>query len=343
VSDTSTLEIPVASDPEPPAVVDAAEQALFEEARRRRRRRWGYGTVAFVVLAAIGAGVGVGVGGGPPASLPTSAHAFATVVGAQTRAAGAASLSFTSRDMTSGGCIPNTNVPVTSGRGTIDFAERSTSVSMATRGCSNLMPPSRSMREIDVAGQIFYSHTQPPGRGRQPNGGMRWLRESGRPGASLTEALVSPQMLVVLNAMDGQVKRVGPSVVNGVPATKYEGHTTLARFYQSASQFSRPFRPEPGGSLIPHASTIRIGVAMWVNSADQLLRIRAVEPLYTAFYANGGGSVQGASQADSITAGSRVRALLQRNSLTVTVDLAEFGRPATIQAPSPSAVVHTGH
>lgn len=342
MSSTSTLErVPGTYDPAPPAVADAAEQALFAEARRRRRRWWGYGIVAFAVLAGVAAGVGIGFGGGPPATpLPTSAQSFAGIVSARTRAAGTAGLSFTYRNATVGGCIPDTNAPVTSGHGTIDFAHRAMSVAMVTRGCGNLMRVDGPVRETQVGGKVF--RTLPPGSGRPTSRARPWLLEAGAHGASLPGVLVSPHMLAVLDALAGNVKRVGPSVVHGVPTTIYEGQTTLAGFYRAVSGFFQVPAAASGGSLVPSASSIRIDVTMWVDPAEQLVRLRAVEPLYTAVYANGSDE-EGAAQADAVAPGDLgVRTLRQQSSLTVTVGLGRFGSPATISAPSPGTVTRAG-
>jgi hypothetical protein len=334
------------------ATATADAEALFREARqRRRRRRLGVALSLLVAAAGIGIGFEVTQGGSPPATaapptshfpLPSSAAAFAAMVVSGTRSARIANMSFVLRVTAEGGCIPDTNTPVTQGAGVVDYAHHAAATTMTTRGCQNLGAPWSRVptKTIQIGANVF--ETLPPGHGSPTSKKRPWVTEPADDSPpSLSAVMTSPEMLDVLSALSGQVERSGSVVIHGVQTTRYSAHMTLASFY---SAMSNRGSSNSSSGLVPPANTIVIPITVWVDAAHRLVRLQATEPLYTAVYEDGSDqelAVQAQAQGFSNGHFLGIRRLSQQSSSEVIVDLSNFGVPIHISPPSGSQIAHS--
>jgi hypothetical protein len=331
------------TDLEGVATGTADAEALFREARQRRRRRR-LALALSLTLAAAGIGIGLGLTQGGDPSPPTSASAFSRVVVSSTRSARTATMSFTYRDTSVGGCIPDTNAPISSGSGVVDYVQHATSTTMTTRGCQDLTPSwleNYQTKMIQVGGETF--QTQPPGHGSPTSNTRPWLVIEAAPGPepSLDSILTSPHMLDVLSALQGTVEPSGSVVLHGENVTKYAAHMTLASIYSTVSG-GAPSQSVFGAPLVPAARSIVIPVTLWIDGANRLIRLQASEPLYTAVYADGS-DTEGAAQAPArggLSEALGIRRLRQQSSLLVRIDLSNFGTAVNVSPPPPSKIAY---
>ena len=198
-------------------------QALIEEARRhQRQRRLVLLGVAVLLMAGAVAYLASGQGG---LAHGTSSSPYGPPAPSITRA-GLARITFSDRDSTMGGCIPDTNSPITTGVGSIDFVGHSLAVTTLTRGCNGTFPSPQKGAVRWIKGVLY---TIEPA----PHGSVHWStvpRTQLRTylGANpLPSLLTSPWALSVVNLAGSSAHRSGSAVIAGQPVIGYAGVTTL--------------------------------------------------------------------------------------------------------------------
>lgn len=284
-----------------------AEELLFPEARQRaRRRRLGLAAAVVAAGGLVGGLLGSGAfGAAAPPPLPTAAGAFSRVVIASTERAGTAMMSFRYRDQITGGCIPDTNSPVFTGRGPIDFVDHDASFVEATTGCKDITPQSQTRwRSINGVQYLTFDRKIP---GAPTSAARPWARlpvagaRAGTGGGGLSGVMTSNEPLRVLRALRGDVHWLGPRSLDGVPTVAYLGHATLASVDAVTGGGSALVVPgSPAGShLEPAARTIPIRFEIWVDGLDRVRKVAASEPLYTGVY-KGGSDTEDAAQVASV-------------------------------------------
>jgi hypothetical protein len=323
-------------------------QALIQEARRHQRRRLAALGVAVLLVAATIAFLTLGRGGSASSTSSSPYGPPASVIAR----AGLARIAFSYRDSTTGGCIPDTNSPVTSGTGSIDLVEHSLSFITVTRGCSDLIPRQAKGAERWIQGVLYTLQTA-------PDGTAHWTVVPRRSLASvlgfnpLQALLNSPWALSVANLARRSEHRSGSTSINGEPVIKYAGVTTLlaveGQLESVLDAKSISLAPGDDSSVVPTPDSVPISVALWTNQENQILRIQVTEPLYTGVYRNGS-DTENAIQvpADTLSTVGLVpgkpvpravpnvplRTLRQQSSFEMTLSFSSFGSAPAIVRPT---------
>ena len=208
-------------------VVNDREQlslrVLIEEARRRqRRRRLVLLAVAILLIAGAATYVMNGGGGSSQNALSSPNGSGAPVI---TRT-GLAHISFSYRDSISGGCIPDTNSPVTTGAGSIDLVEHRLAVTTSTQGCNDISRTQEQGGVRWIKGVLYTA-------GRTPNGSAHWTAVPHSDLGSyvainpIQSLLTSPWALSVETLAAGSEQRPHSAVMNGQRVTEHTGLTNL--------------------------------------------------------------------------------------------------------------------
>jgi hypothetical protein len=326
-------------------------RALIEEARRhQRRRRLAVLGIAILVIAGVVAYVTSGRGG-PAHSTSSSPHGpQAPVV---TRA-GLARISFTYRDSTTGGCIPDTNSQVTTGVGSIDLVGHSLAFTTVTRGC-NVTFSRRQEEEADrwINGVLYLAE-------QTPGGSTYWTSVPRSQIGSylgfnpLQSLLTSPWALSVVNLQGGSEHRIGTGAISGQPVIEYAGVSTLLAVENELKSLVDTESVTPTssdhGPVVPTAGSVPISVDSWRNDKNQILRIQVTEPLYTGVYRDGSDTENAVQvptaglSAVAVAPGKPIppvdavptvplRALRQQSSFEMTLDFSSFGSAPAIVRP----------
>ena len=308
-------------------------EALFKEAKQReRRRRFRFGAVALVALALIATGIVWGTRGGPPPA-PIAPSEFVPRAVQSTLNAGSATFVFTYRNAIMGGCIPDTNVPVTRGHGTIDLSAHSADYAATTKGCRE---GTYTQKVRFVGGNVFQDILGARG---MPRPGFdpyakTWAENSTKGlFGDLRGIMTSAQPLSILQAAP-----LGSHVVDsGGTETEYANTISLAQLYREAT---RAFGPAAvvgyDSPVAPSADVIHISVRAWLDGAGRVVRISAAEPLFTAIYADGGDE-ENAFQASTTVIDNfhlvPISRLKQQGSFEITDRFSAFGSGARIGPP----------
>jgi hypothetical protein len=327
VLDTSPELQSAASDSGLPA------EALFREAKQReRRRRFRFGVVTLVALALVATGIVWGTRGGTPPALITPSEFVPRAV-QSTLNAGSATFAFTYRNAIMGGCIPDTNVPVTRGQGTIDLSAHSADYAATTTGCRE---GTYTQKFRFVGGNLFEDVLGPRGMprpGLDPNA-KTWAEISTKGlFGDLPDVMTSAQPLSILQAAPHGWRIVD----SGGAETEYANTISLAQLYREAT---RAFGPAAvlgyGSAVAPSADVIHISVRAWLDGAGRVVRISAAEPLFTAIYTDGGDE-ENAFQASTTAIDNfhsvPIRRLKQQGSFDITDRFSAFGTGARIGPP----------
>lgn len=328
-------------------------RALIEEARRHQRRRLVSLGVAVLLIAGTTAVLTFGQGG---STSSTSSSPYGPPAPVITRV-GLARISFTYRDSTMGGCIPDTNTVVTTGTGSIDLVEHSLASTAANRGCADLVPSrgkgaERGEAERWIKGVLYT--LQPT-----PSGTTHWsVVPRGRLASvlginPLLSLLTSPWSLSVVTLARGSEHRSGTTSIEGQPVIEYAGVTTLLAVENQLNSVldteSIRLAPGDGSSLVPTSGSVPISVVFWTNEENQVLRIQVSEPLFTGVYQNGSDieiAIQVPTETLSIVGlvpgkpiprivpNVPVRVLRQQSSFEMTLSFSSFGSAPAIVRPT---------
>jgi hypothetical protein len=327
VLDTSPELQSAASDSGLPA------EALFKEAKQReRRRRFKFGVVALVALALIATGIVWGTRGGTPPA-PITPSEFVPRAVQSTLNAGSATFAFTYRNAIMGGCIPDTNVPVTRGHGTIDLSAHSADYAATTKGCRE---GTYTEKFRFVGGNVFEDVLGPRGMPRpgfDPNA-KTWAEISTKGlFGDLRDIMTSAKPLSILQAAPHGWRVVD----SGGAETEYANTISLAQLYREATRAIGPAAVLGNGSPVaPSADVIHISVRAWLDGAGRVVRISAAEPLFTAIYTDGGDE-ENAFQASTTAIDNfhpvTIRRLKQQGSFDITDRFSAFGTGARIGPP----------
>jgi len=308
---------------------DGAVQALIKEARQRQRRRHvAVLGMALLVVVVVGAILFLTVGSSGTLMPTTISGMSGGAPGPVISQAGLARMSFTYRNSEVGGCIPDTNSPVTKGTGSINFVTHEVAYTTSTSGCQDLNRYAYAVQaqaEGRWINRVFYlgqaQLRNEPGRKvgnkyestvQVPTGELAWQKLTGISLASsvgfapLQDLLTSPWALSVITTVQGSTHGLGTDVIDGQRTTESAGTTTLGAVYeQFANILGGPvhgpeaFADLPSDTqLVPPASSIPISVAYWKNAQNQVLRLQATEQLYTGVYVDGS-DVEEATQVPS--------------------------------------------
>ena len=333
-------------------------QALIREARsRQRKRRIGIG-VAMTLMAAVGTYLGTGgFSSGGPFSSPFGPS------GPIVARAGLARITFTSRSTRVGGCIPASHASMSTGTGSIDL--RNHAIAYVVRGVEpeavgafsgcGFGPSVGAGRWL---GTTFYTAGQGMPWKKVSSGARSWKAISDNGFNDLADLMTSPWALTMADHPGSVLHVVGPSTVNGEPATKYVGTTTLLavenefRTVIGPSALPQPprYRLSSGNTFVPAPSAIPISLGVWQNARGQVLRITAIEPLYIGIYSSGGGATENAVEVPAITLGLTgdnfspshplahtklvsLKTLRQQNAFEMTLTLSSYGVAPAVAAP----------
>jgi hypothetical protein len=321
-------------------------QALIREARsRQRKRRIGIG-VALALLAAVAIYFGVGgfSSGGTPRTTPSSPFGPS---GPTVARAGLARVTFTFRDTRQGGCIPASNTTVTTGTGSIDLKNNAVAYVERTIGCGQ-KPHVQANRWL---GTTLYTAFQGPTLHlpwkRVPNAGYGLNNVQG--------LMTSPWALTIADLPGTVLNTAGPNAVNGKPATKYVGTTTLLAVQNELRKVFGPHAvslPTAGLGItetyVPDPSVIPISLAVWRDSQGQILQITAIEPLYTGIYADGSDTenaeevptisaiengVSGPGQPPATVQYLHLKTLRQQGAFEMTLTMSSYGLAPAVSVP----------
>ena len=150
--------------------------------------------------------------------------------------------------------------------------------------------------------------------------------------------------LAVFDAISHPVVLAGSSTISGVQVKKYSATITLADLESSIertggveAQAAASVSSWPGA--IPPASAIKIGLTIWVDSSDRIVRLTATQPHFMVNFVGGAssGALQfqpgynypGQTPSDSPYVQGYVR---------VTLDFSDFGAPIHIGRPPANEV-----
>jgi hypothetical protein len=152
----------------------------------------------------------------------------------------------------------------------------------------------------------------------------------------VSDLLASARPLAMVSVLAGHVTKIGPSEVNGTPATEYTGTTTLAAIQRVAGY--HPVLTSRQGSLAPASASIRVHETVWLDARGRVIQLVPSEPLFTAIQRSGA-AASGVTQVFStmVEHGGR---LFQHNYALAKLDLSNFGARVRIAVPPQSAVFH---
>jgi hypothetical protein len=346
-------------------------KALFPEAEHHQRFRRTRLVLLAAVLAVAGIAyfVTAAVTRTPSAPVQLRAQAFAHSALAATESARSAriSLAFEDQPRPNFGCAKTEFLPraryavqravVTTFRGEIDLATSTLSLAGNSATCGSKTPPFCSFpsQMVETTAAQYNSTTYqgtscwtvPTGSKRNsprkevisrgPVASKPW---SEVPVSELAEFVgvndlpMSARPLAVVSVLTGRVMKIGPSEVNGTPATEYTGTTTLAAIQRIAG--FHPVLTSRQGSLAPASASIRVRETIWLDARGRILQLVASEPLFTAIQRSGS-SETGATQVFS-TMVSRGGHLFQHNYALAKLDLSNFGARVRIAVPPQSEV-----
>ena len=332
-------------------------EALFPEAehyQRFRRTRLVLLT-AILAVAAIAYFVTAAGTRNPPSPVQLGAQSFAHSAIAATESARSASISLTFEDQPrpSFGCakiLPGvrrtrgSDPVVTTDRGEINLLTSTVSLAGYSATCGSKTPPFCSFpsKMIETTAAQYNSTafqgtscwTVPTGTKRNsprkevisrgPAAAKPW---SEVPADELAEfvgvndLLASVRPLAVVGVLAGRVTKIGPSEVNGTPATEYTGTTTLAAI-QRIDGYHPVLTPRQG-SLAPASAKIRVRETIWLDAQGRIIQLVTSEPLFTAIQRSGS-AASGVTQTFStmVEHGGR---LFQHNYAVAKLDLSNFG------------------
>ena len=311
-------------------------EALFKEAKRReRRRRLTCGLVGLLLVVLVAAAITWGTRSGPPPA-PIAPSEFVPRAMQSTLGAGAATFAFTYRDAVMGGCIPDTNAPVTRGHGTIDLSAHSADYAATTTGCR---AGTYTQKFRFVGGNVFedvLGSRGMPSPVFDPYA-KTWteLRPEGLFGG-LREVMTSAQPLSILQAAPHGWRTVPSEGTD----TEYANTITLAQLYREATRtFGSSGVLGYSSPAVPSADVIHIAVRSWLDRAGRVIGISAEEPLFTAVYQDGSDE-ENASQVQTTTIDNfhtvALRRLKQQGSFEITDRFSAFGIEAHIGPPPTS-------
>ncbi len=294
-----------------------------------RHSRWGLGAGAIVAGAALVAcghagSAGTAGSAGPAASTSTSsptevlASAYATTIGS-----GTAKVDLTGQiDTTVDGKAES--VPI-SAYGAIDFANKATDLNESIAGAAN------DATETRYLNGMLYQRI--PAEATGLAGGKQWIamdinQMSAKQGGSgfgqlLASAPSNPSdLMMYLTAVEGQVKSVGPDIVDGVPTTHYAATIDLdkvATLDPSAASTTKQLEQELGSHSLP--------VQLWVDQQNRLRKISLDENIahpVPGSTTSGGTATTGQNGKETTIGAVHV---------AVTVTLSDYGTPVQVVAP----------
>ena len=264
-----------------PAPIDA--EALFREARRHRRIRRILisGVVATVVLAAVLVGLANIPGNrGATPTLPTAQPAFGTVVARATTKSAGASFTVVSR-LPGPGCDANPSALVLNYVGTANFQNGTVAYDASTLGCNLLPPPTR----IVSRSATYWRYGAGAGAAIPTTAAKPWLETpSGEPATifSATSAMLYPSVDKLMRIVPKALEMGPTASVGRVKATRYSGTTTLAALQNEYPQLVSA----SAGPVGPDANTITIQIEYWIDQRNRLVRMTAIEPVFSQTYAH---------------------------------------------------------
>jgi hypothetical protein len=307
-------------------------EALFPEARQRRRRIRLTAGVIVLVLALTTGGIVYGVDGhsAPPKTpsrppVSTAPKQIApNIVVRSTENAESAQESWRSTDGAPG-CYPTL-----SGNGVINLVRPGAAVTVTESGC---LPGgsvgANEYRVVQIGGARFET--------RQPHeadsfSGKTWLKIPASAGDFAH--LATDQPLLVLNAVEGPLQRVGTAYIRGVPTTEYRGSATLQSL-QTATHFVN--YGGPFGTPDPPLNRIPVYINVWIDGSNRLRRVSTWQPQYVLYFTDG--SSEGGPYLVAPTTGTPKGPPRQKGYEATSLDLWNFGTPAWISPPPARTVV----
>jgi hypothetical protein len=330
VIDTRPTEKPLAGT----TALDA--EALFREARRReRKRRIRFAGVGLLLALVVATGIIWGTRGGGRVVL-VSPQGFAHDAISATEASGSARFTITDRHTTMGGCIPDTNTPVTRASGTVSFADHTSAYVVSTVGCK-IVNHSQTVRQI---GNISYEN--PP----FITVAQAWTKTSVVPFMDeipQQALLTTAHSLSILQIPSNDWSRIGSEQIRNTGTTEYANTITLAQLDANIVKLFGAKAISHPGPEAPSASQIPISLYVWLDGQGRVVQVGMREPLFTAVYQDGSDS-EGAFQAVTLYTESNpartlaISRLRQQSFFEITLDFSDFGTPTTVIAPPKSQV-----
>lgn len=301
-------------------------QALFPEARRRRRRIRLIGGLVLIVVAVVMGGVVYSMGGQTPPPRVAKPAPFSSapsevaspVVIRATEAAVTAQESWRSTDGT-----PGCN-PTLTGNGVINLVNPRSAVTVTESGCLPGGPVGASQyRVVQIGGSVFQTR-QPHEAGDFPSG-KTWLKVP--PSSGDLAHLAKDEPLLVLNAVQGSLQRVGTAYIRGTPTTEYRGTATL----QSLQTATHVVNYGPFGTPDPPLNQIPVHINVWLDAGNRLRQISTWQPYYWLYFKDG--SSEGGPYLVKPTTGTPKGPPVEKGYEASTLDLWRFGAPVRISPP----------
>jgi hypothetical protein len=316
------------------AALDA--EALFKEAKRRERsRRIRFAGVGLLLALVVTTGIIWGTRGGGRI-VPISPQGFAHDAISATEASGSARFTVTDRHTTMGGCIPDTNTPVTRASGTVSFTKHTSAYVMSTVGCREVNH-SQTVRQIGNT-----SYENPP----FIPVAQAWTKTSVVPFMDeipQRALLTTTHSLSILRIPSNDWSRIGSEQIGNTGTTEYANTITLAQFDANIVRLFGPKAISHPGPEAPSASQIPISLHVWLDGQGRVVQVGIHEPLFTAVYQDGS-DLEGAFQAVTLytersPAGSlAISRLRQQSFFEITLNFSDFGTPTSVIAPPRSQV-----
>jgi hypothetical protein len=344
--------------------------ALFPEAEHYQhfRRTRLVVLAAVLAVAAIAYFVTAAITRTPSPPLQLGAQAFAHSALAATESARTASISLVVEDQPrpSFDCANTESLgnaaeraDVTTFRGEIDFPTSTLSLTGKTATCGSKTPPfcsfpsqmieTTAAQYTSTAYQGTSCYTVPTGSKRNspkkevitrgPAAAKPWSEVPATEMAQFVgviDLLASARPLAVVSVLAGRVTKIGPSEVNGTPATEYTGSTTLAAIQRIAGY--HPVLTSRQGSLAPASASIQVHETIWLDARGRVIQLVTSEPLFTAIQRSGA-AASGVTQVYSTMVDHGGR-LFQHNYALAKLDLRNFGARVRIAVPPQSEVFH---
>jgi hypothetical protein len=220
--------------------------------------------------------------------------------------------------------------PTLTGSGVINLVHPGSAVTVTESGCLPGGPvDSNQYRIVQVGGSVFKT--------RQPHeadnfSGKTWIKVPSS-AVALTH-LATDEPLLVLNAVQGSLQRVGTAYIRGVATTEYRGSATLQSL-QAATHF---VNYGPFGTPDPPLNQIPVHINVWVDTANRLRQVSTWQPYYWVYFTDG--SSEGGFYLVLPTTGTPKGPPRQKGFEATTLDLWSFGTPARISPPPTRAVAH---
>jgi hypothetical protein len=216
------------------------------------------------------------------------------------------------------GCYPTLN-----GNGVINLIHPGSSVTVTESGC---LPGgsvgANQYRVVQIGGTRFET--------RQPHeaasfSGKTWLKVPVSAGD--LEHLATDQPLLVLNAVEGPLQRVGTAYIRGVATTEYRGTATL----QSLQTATHVVNYGPFGTPDPPLNQIPVHINVWIDAGNRLRQVSTWQPQYVLYFTDG--SSEGGPYLVQPTTGTPKGPPHQKGYQATTLDLWNYGTPARISPP----------